>query len=409
MLQENSLVLWGERGMITGLLIDLYRGSKSDSWSHFLEKCCYSSSPARTSIRSVSVVVEPDFSNEGFGHPDGIIKFGLEDGSSTVVILEAKRMPYGKACAAPSTRGGIGYNSTLNGQLELNHCLALALSEHQVDGLELREPDWILHSPYNSDRRSKLRSLKNQAVIEKIVRPFSGLPFRSYFHLVITADRSDPFENLDNKGLWPELYHPEYPFRNCWKELRPQFGWASWDSVERIMGTLPATENGAEGSIFLPTLEANRQNFRMGLGASLIEGSNGEVGVAVDTESAAGKNTALRLPQGTFNNRGSRGATMIYAPSINPGTFLHFSWLNESCALRDYSNSPNIMPFEDRTKRTSEVIGKIVKEIAIRNRSPISDTHYWNETTHNLNKTELPALDNGLAVHTRKETSDEMA
>ncbi len=83
---------------------------------------------------------------------------------------------------------------------------------------------------------------------------------------------------------------------------------------------------------------------------------------------------------------------MIFAPSLNPGTFLHFSWLNGSCALRDYSNSPNIMPFEDRSKRKSEVIAKIVKEIAIRNRKPISDTRYWHETTQNLNKSELTSL-----------------
>jgi hypothetical protein len=408
MLQKNSLVLWGERGLVTGLLIDLYRGSRSDRWRHFFEKCSYVLPPVKTDVRSVSVVVEPDFSNEGFGHPDGIMKFELEDGATAVVILEAKRLPYGKVCAAPSNRGGIGYNSTLNGQLELNHCLALALAEHQVGGLELREPDWILHSPYNSDRRSKSRSLKNQVVIEQIVRPFSGFSFRSYFHLVITTDRTDPFENFDNAGLWPELYHPEYPFRNCWKELRPQFGWASWDSVERLMGALSASENGTESSVFSPTLDANRQNFRMGLGASVIEAGTDEVGAALETE-VIGRNIAPRPSQVAFNNRGSRGATMIFAPSINPSTFLHFSWLNESCALRDYSNSPNIMPFEDRTKQTSEVISKIVKEVAIRNRRPISDTHYWNETAHNLNKTELPASVTDVAVHTRRETSDEVA
>jgi hypothetical protein len=385
----DSLVLWGERGLVAAMLVDLYRGSKTQSWQSFLEACSYSMSPAGCGIRSVSAVVEPDFSNQGFGHPDGLIKFELEDDTSSVVILEAKRLAYGKVCAPPATRGGTGYNSFLNGQLELNHCLALALSDHKGEGLDLREPDWILHSPYNSDRRGTLRSLKNQAVIEQVVRPFSGLPFRSYFHLVITTDTSNPFENSANQGFWPELYHPDYPFQNCWKELRPQFGWVSWDSVENTMKMLGSAQNDIGSSIFLPTLESNRRNFKNGLGSMSIEESIGVIAATLDDVSTK---TPSATPDLAVGYRGTRGATMIFAPSINPNTFLHFSWLNESCALRDYSNSPNIMPFEDRSRRKSEVIAKIVKEIAIRNRSPISDTRYWHETTKNLNKTELTTL-----------------
>ena len=80
---------------------------------------------------------------------------------------------------------------------------------------------------------------------------------------------------------------------------------------------------------------------------------------------------------------------MIYAPKINSNTFVHFSWLNESCAIRDYSKSPTIMPFENRNFHTSDVRRNIAKEVVIRNRRPISDTRYWYETTINLNKSEL--------------------
>ena len=50
------------------------------------------------------------------------------------------------------------------------------------------------------------------------------------------------------------------------------------------------------------------------------------------------------------------------------------------------------MPFEDRQRRTSDVISSKEKEVFIRNRRPISDMQYWYETTVNLNKKELPAL-----------------
>jgi hypothetical protein len=375
--------------MVAAMLVDFHRGSRTQKWESFLETCSYHSSPSGCGISSVSAVVEPDFSNQGFGHPDGLIKFELNDGTCSVVILEAKRLAYGKVCAPPATRGGAGYNSFLNGQLELNHCLALALSDHKGEGLELREPDWIVHSPYNSDRRNKVRSLKNQAVIEQVVRPFSGLPFRSYFHLVITTDTSNPFDNPANQDFWPELYHPDYPYQNCWKELRSQFGWVSWDSVESTTERFASGTSDTEGSIFLPTLEANRRNFKNGLGTISTEENTDVISVRLDDQSAT---TPIATPKSAGGPRGTRGATMIYAPSINPSTFLHFSWLNESCALRDYSNSPNIMPFEDRSKRKSDVTAKIVKEIAIRNRRPISDTRYWHETTKNLNETELTTL-----------------
>src|SRR5208337_5054340 len=100
-----------------------------------------------------------------------------------------------KSSTAPSQRGGAGYNSSLNGQLELNHCLALALSAFSEDQRVLCEPEWILHSPYGSERRGRLRCLKNPVVVEELAKPFSGLAFSSYYHLVITTDSSDPLDD----------------------------------------------------------------------------------------------------------------------------------------------------------------------------------------------------------------------
>src|SRR2546427_12599204 len=84
-----------------------------------------------------------------------------------------------------------------------------------------------------------------------------------------------------------------------------------------------------------------------------------------------------------------RGVRMIYAPEIDAGTFLHLSWQNERCALRNYSKSPTIMPVEDRSIDKSDVWKRVRKEIPIRNRKPVEDTAYWHETTINLNRAEL--------------------
>ena len=388
--KPNSFVMWGERGLVATAFLDLHQGKNHDVWSSFLKACHFdAASPwMKETICSVSTVVEPDFSNEGFGHPDGIIKLGFESGNTAVVIIEAKRLPYARCCASPTTRGGAGFNSSLNGQLELDHCLALALSEFNGEGSVLCEPAWVLHSPYAIERRGRSRSLKNPVVIEEIAMPFSGLPFRSYYYLVITTDDANPLEKPGNEAAWPELYHPDYPFQNCWKDLRCQYGWISWDAVASLVRNL-STEGKLRESLFLPTFEPNRRNFKgiSGLISDEPPRTEDEPTFSLD-ESLSTKPQKAAGPARAVSGPG-RGATMIYAPTINPGTFLHFSWLNESCAIRDYSKSPTIMPFEDRTLRTSDVRARITKEIVIRNRRPISDTRYWYETTTNLNTSEL--------------------
>jgi len=387
----------------------------SSGWDAFLRTCFQSGKflPPGDSIRSVHAVVEPDFSNEGFGHPDAVLRFDFDSGTQCVVILEAKRLPYLKCTASPSLRSGAGYNSTLNGQMELNHCLALALSSFQDASPLLTEPEWILHSPYASERRGRLRCLKNPAVIDDIVKPLAGLPFQSFLHLVITTDSSDPLDNPACAAFWPELYHPDYPFQNCWTHLRERYAWTSWARIESFFRMIDP-ETPRQPPLFLATLEKNRQNFKSGIGTieesttSRLEltqhlpfkAATGVV-LACDAEANGEYITgdpqllAASVPESgapSAGRRGGRGASMIYAPSINSNTFIHFSWLNESCALRDYSTSPNIMPLEDRERRTSEVVAQIAREIVVRKRAPISDHKSWHETTTELNRTELARL-----------------
>jgi hypothetical protein len=70
--------------------------------------------------------------------------------------------------------------------------------------------------------------------------------------------------------------------------------------------------------------------------------------------------------------------SLIYAPQINPRTFLHFSWRNESCALRDYSRSDTEEPSPDR-KQTSYVERMIDKEIRVPNKKNVQDVSFWHQ------------------------------
>ena len=388
MTSTRSLTLWGERGLVTSLFTDLHLASDMEPWERLLNCCTFPDNQwSGQRPRSISVVVEPDFSNTGFGHPDAIFKVTFESGSVVVFIVEAKRLPYNKSCSLPSGRGGAGFNSSLNGQLELNHCLALALQSYKDSEPELVEPEWILHTPYGLERRGRRRALKNRAVIEQVAAPFSALAFRSYFHLVISPDQSDPLSAEENASVWPQTYHPEYPFQNCWRNIRPQFGWVPWAGIIKLMRTLEAEGKLSGPSMFLQSYAGNTKNFKVSVEATAhIETVTDHPDVQL---SAAAESTPVQWAPERPVRGGYKGVRMIFAPDINSSTFLHFSWQNESCALRDYSKSPTIMPMDDRSMSTSEVWIRVRQEIPIRNRKPIGETAYWHETTVNLNRSEL--------------------
>jgi hypothetical protein len=387
---SKSVIFWGERGLVSTLFVDLYSAPGTLPWERLLASCNFpGSSWQGEKIRAVIAIVEPDFSNTGFGHPDAILKVVFESGSSIVLVVEAKRLPYRSCCADPSNRGGAGFNSTLNGQLELNHCLTLALEQYKTSEAVLIEPAWICHTPYNLERRGSLRCLKNRVVIEQVGAPFAGLPFRAYFHLAITPDSNDPFEAKENEAIWPVLYHPEFPFQNCWRNLRPQFGWISWDAVKETIRSLEAEGKLGFPSLFLGTYESNLRNFKfsgMPFVSTPVEGQSSPDDIQESNDSGV----VFWSPTPIRSAADGKGVRMIYAPDINPRTFLHFSWQHESCALRDYSKSPTLMPVEVRSWQTAEVRKRLTKEIPIRNRRPISDVEYWHKTTMHLNASEQP-------------------
>ncbi len=235
---ENTLFLWGERGLVTSMMLDLHARPLESGWQPFIAECVPGVLLANIgSLCSVQAVVEPDFGNMGFGHPDGIIKLLFTSGARRVLLVEAKRGTYQASCKRAADRGQTsGFNSSMNGQFELNHCLALALSAFHEGHAELCEPKWILESRYAAERNrplrgknaGKLRYVKNHAVIKHLAGEFCALPIDGYFHLAITTDRMNPFEESSNEPFWPELYTDTCPSQNCWTERKRQFLWTSW-------------------------------------------------------------------------------------------------------------------------------------------------------------------------------------
>jgi len=264
MSKNISFGMWGERGLVATFFMDLCQLSDLAAVKDFLEMAQYSESPAKNAgvPEQFTCIIEPDFGNKGFGHPDAILGINHSD-RHIVIILEAKRTVYEKACRPVSCRGQKGFNSTLNGQLELDFCLAMALSQYKDGSTKLIEPGWVLNTPYNEDRKGNLRYVKNPNVLRQLAAPLSGKDLSQYYYLIITTDMENPLttasENLLPQVFTPELSGISMSFRNVWAEYRKQFGWLNYDKVKqfihRIQDRLPLE------SLFLPTYKMNEGSF----------------------------------------------------------------------------------------------------------------------------------------------------
>ncbi len=86
-----------------------------------------------------------------------------------------------------------------------------------------------------------------------------------------------------------------------------------------------------------------------------------------------------------------RGVSMIYAPEIHPGSYVHFSWKDESCELRIYESGaaePRLLPRERSTRQVEALIRNEVREgepPIVPSRAPLDDMAFWLRVTAELN------------------------
>ncbi|GHV83207.1 hypothetical protein AGMMS50212_05470 [Spirochaetia bacterium] len=368
---KTNFYMWGERGLVATFFADLARLMNIDTLGEFLNIVEFPKQPdiKKDDIENIDIIIEPDFGNRGFGHPDAVIAVQFKTQPRMVFILEAKRGCYQQACNKRAFRGAQGFNSCLNGQLELNYCLSIALCKFKKGDSELVDPSWVLSSDYNKERKGSLRTLKNPAVLDSVISKLYGAPSERYYHIILTSDESNPLDTACPDYL-PELFKPQMTafdmsFENAWQELRGQFGWFNYTKIESFITANETALDG--GSFFLNAFEMNRNNMNSidSVSAPFVDNSNFEPTLKI-----------VRAPLG------QTGVRMIYAPKINPKTYLHFSWRGGSCALRDYSSGSS---YEDRRHSTAQVEKMIEDCIPVPNRAPVSDVNYWRERTKELN------------------------
>jgi len=119
---------WGERGLVAALFQDLGAGESLDRWRAFLDMITFAGqAPSWGVLRHADVVVEPSFGSSGFGRPDAVALLEFDAQERVAIFFEAKLGAYAEAATLPLGRSLEGFNSSINGQLELNHRLAVAL------------------------------------------------------------------------------------------------------------------------------------------------------------------------------------------------------------------------------------------------------------------------------------------
>lgn len=346
------LFSWGERGLVATYFQDVAACDGMVGWNAFLDAINF---PLQgRSLIDVWAVVEPDFWNKGFGHPDfvAVLHFDREPTVSSL-ILEAKMGSYVQASETGRTRSG--FNSSINGQIELNHRLSLALSCFGANADVLVEPEWILQCEdyRKTPIADKPRYLKSRIVREQVALAMAGLPLQEYYHVILTGDSDDPRSHI-SEARRPRIWMSTT--ENGWCDFQRRFLWTNWTTLY---------EQTAEWSSawFRNSYEFMRCGQRP----------------AVDG-----------LPPG----RAARGVRLIRLSQEicprSPPTYLYLSWLRESFNLFDFSGEARQEVFLDLRYSILDLFENIEDEREMPGREDVGSYEWWHPRTLEANRQAWP-------------------
>ena len=221
--------MWGERGLVATFFRDVSASATFDRWQQFLVKIGCSLGDQK--VTEAWCVVEPDFANTGFGHPDAVFRLTFDNEFKAVFLLEAKLTTFEKASWSESRRYEDNFNSTINGQIELNHRLTLALQSFQPEvAASLAEPDWV-PTLYSPGTVGMPRQVKKRAVLEQVARPLAHLEANCYFHVTITTDHEAPWKHLPHDRR-PKMF--VQGGKDSWDDRQGRLCWTNWVLLREI-------------------------------------------------------------------------------------------------------------------------------------------------------------------------------
>lgn len=361
---SKGTLMWGERGLVATFFTDLSADANNQRWKDFLQRIEFGNGGPGldwTRLTKVWAVVEPSFGVRGFGLPDLVARLEFQDAPPVAILLEAKMGTYAESAVTPAGRSVKGYNSKLNGQIELNHRLALALGSFA--GGQLREPEWVQNTAYH--QAGGPRYVLDTAVMEKVVSQLCGLEPQRYLHLAITADHSNPFTADRLKPMWPEIFIAR-DGRNAWETECSRVGWIGWDALKSL------AEAWDNPSLFLPTLGLNEHYLDL----------------PPETPTEALESA---VPTHWPPNRPQVGVSLVYLPGFDQhskATAVHLSWNGNSCAVRNYLHpGPKTSPLRPQYQDTLAVLPLILNEKAFGPKRPAyTNTDAWQRIIEETNR-----------------------
>jgi hypothetical protein len=345
----NDLRLWGERGLVSSFFLDLERDQTLGRWKTFLRTL---DPPIDASgLSHVWAIVEPDFGNKGFGHPDFVARLEFTDERVLVLLLEAKMATYKKASWPNSRRSKRGFNSRINGQIELNHRLALALSNFDPDLHDkLEEPEWIVNSIYTTAVAGHPRVVKKPAVLEELASPLASVPFERYLHVIITSDRVAPWYDLRD-CQWPLILKDDV--REAPEQFRKRLFWVSWKRLYEGLKPPLSGDSFEKNYMFQSTV----------------------------LERAGAVPQDLTLPPGVY-------LVKLKGDFYQPNTCVHLSWDGKAFRLRDYSGAKpvEIRITVDTASLLTDVIERQSSAFDRRSRERWQNYQWWKDRIEEQNR-----------------------
>jgi hypothetical protein len=362
-----EVYLWGERGLVTAFFLDVSAVPSFERWERFLDLIELKWQGA--ALAGVWCVVEPDFGPKGFGHPDVVARLTFPGGRVAVLLMEAKLKTYRQSSWPSGRRSRKKFNSKLNGQIELNHRLALALEGHRGgEDAELVEPGWLVGTDYVTPN-GQPRSLKDDAAV-RLAAELAGRPVEEFHHVIITTDEGHPAGGL------AEEHRPLIIVRQgdgtaalSWESFRPRLLHCNWAGL----ATLAADW---QNSLF-------QKNY--GLFGTRLQAAPPPVEVG-ENEGLACKGVRLIAPN----------AALLATLKLAKPTYLHLSWTEGGArrALRDYSASTTSRPVRFRGSTQDALRGsehQVPYSLSYRRTEKLDvDSEKWHGIVLGLNRRRWP-------------------
>ena len=207
---DINLYLYSERGKLD-LLYHYYLNSLH-KFSILLESCTNKNDSLGglvSGYKSFTLFSEFDLGKEGFGSPDGCI---VTD-NGFVIFIEGKNIKFQDSLKLPNKGNIKGFNSSINGQIELRwrfinaflHMQGDKISERNILLDEYKEFDVFYENTkrkaFETSNDAKYRRLADKDLLKDISEIFKNISIEKVFFLVVTKDTDYPEHEINKIRL----------------------------------------------------------------------------------------------------------------------------------------------------------------------------------------------------------------